>query len=170
LIENVVGRAFAGELVTMLDQKPVGALSAIAIATHPNQYPASVQLLAIKREFEVALGKTALRVIAVPIAAVPQLHGATAILAFRNGALEVAVVERMVLHLDREPLVMRIERRTARHRPGLEDAVKLQAEIIMQPGCRMLLNHEAPPLRRSHFGLARRLCGLLEIALFPVSG
>ena len=46
-----------------------------------------------------------------PVAAVPQLHRAAAILAFRNGPFEVAVIERMVLDLDRQPLVVRIERR-----------------------------------------------------------
>ena len=65
---------------------------------------------------------------------------------FGNGAFEIAVIERMVLDLDRQPLVVRIERGTARHRPGFEDAVEFQPEIVMQPGRVVLLDHEPPLL------------------------
>ncbi len=79
-----------------------------------------------------------------PIAAIPELHGAAAVLVIWNGAFEIAVIERMVLDLDREPLVVRIERGTARHCPRFENAVELQPEIVMQPSRVMLLDHEPP--------------------------
>ena len=53
-----------------------------------------------------------------PEAAIPQHDGAAAILALGDRALEVAVVERMVLDLDGEALVVRIERRALGHRPA----------------------------------------------------
>src|SRR5882757_4190857 len=129
-----------------------------------------MQLLALKGEFEVALLEAALGIDRLPGAAVPELHGAAAILIFRNRAFEIAVVERMILDLDRQPLVVRIERGAARHRPGLEDAVEFEPEIVMQPGRIVLLDHEAPQLRRRNLDLARRLAGLLEIALLAVDG
>ncbi|MGY3587190.1 hypothetical protein ACVIF9_005867 [Bradyrhizobium sp. USDA 4350] len=115
----------------MLDQQPVGALAAEAVVLHPHQHPAAVQLVTVQRELQVALLEAALGIVGFPGAAIPELHRAAAILVFRNGAFEVAIVERMILDLDRQPLVMRVERGPARHRPGLEDAVKLQPEIIM---------------------------------------
>ena len=67
-----------------------------------------------------------------PVATVPQLHRAAAILSLGNGALEITILERMVLDLDRKAFVVRIERGTSRHRPGLEDAVEFEAEIVVQ--------------------------------------
>ena len=102
--------ALMGELVAMLDQQPVGALAApastfIAVPFHAHQHPAAVQAFALKDELEVALLQAFVRItLRQPVAAIPQLHRAAAILAFGNGALEVAVVERMVLDLDRQPL------------------------------------------------------------------
>ncbi len=93
----------------MLDQQPVGALAAIAVVAHPHQHPAAMQLVAIQREFKIALLEAALGIVGFPIAAIPQLHGAAAILVVRNGAFEIAIVERMVFHLHREALVVRIE-------------------------------------------------------------
>ena len=82
-----------------------------------------------------------------PIAAVPDLDRAAAIFALRDGAFEVAVVERMVLDLDGEPLVCRIERWAARHRPGLEHAIQLETQVVVQAGRRMLLDDKAAPIR-----------------------
>ena len=76
-----------------------------------------MQLVAVQGEFQVALLEAALGIIGFPGAAIPQHDGAAAILIFRNGAFEIAVIERMVLDLDRESLVVRVERRATRHRP-----------------------------------------------------
>jgi hypothetical protein len=75
-------------------------------------------------------------------------------LPFRNGAFEIAVVERVVFHLHRQPLVVRIERGPFCHGPGLEDAVEFQPEVIMQTAGIMFLNDKAPSLRRRYLGLA----------------
>src|SRR5256885_16184572 len=105
-----------------------------------------------------------------PFTAVPELNGPAAILALGNGAFEVAVVERMVLDLDRQPLVMRIERRTARHRPGFEDAVEFQTKIVMQPRRVVLLDHEPPLFRWRYPDVAGRLVGLFEISFLSICG
>ena len=68
-----------------------------------------MKFFALQREVQLAFCISALWILAVPIAAIPNHDGAAAILALRNGALEVAVVQRMVFDLDREPLVVRIE-------------------------------------------------------------
>ncbi|MHC2538449.1 hypothetical protein ACVJMY_008018 [Bradyrhizobium diazoefficiens] len=154
----------------MLDQQPVGALAAIAIVAHADQHPASVQLFAVQRELQVALPKTTLGIIGLPGAAVPQHDRAAAILAFRDRSFEIAIVERMVLDLDRQPLVVRIERGALRHRPGLEHAVELEAEIVVQPAGVMLLDHEASLFRRGYRGLAGGLRGLLEVPLLSIGG
>ena len=159
----------AGEFVAVLDQQPVVALAAVAgrascarAQSCPCSFsPASVNLSSPLRR----AASTSLVAFGHPEAAVPQHDRAAAILALGDRAFEVAVVERMVLHLDRQALVGRIERRALRHRPGLEDAIVLQAEIVVQPGGRMLLDDEARVLGRPNLGLAARLGGFLEIAL-----
>ncbi len=78
----------------------------------------------------------------------------------RDRAFEIAVVERVVFHFDREPLVRRIERGPARDRPGLEHAIQLQPEVIVQPARGVLLDDEAQPLRWRHVTRAARLGGL----------
>ena len=70
---------------------------------------------ALEGEFQLALCQGLLGSLVafrLPIAAVPELDRATAILAFRDGPFEVAVVERMIFDLDRESFILRIERWT----------------------------------------------------------
>src|ERR1700760_1362808 len=119
-------------------------------------------------EFQVALGKAALRIVRIPGAAVPQLNRAATILVFRNGAFEIAIVERMVLDFDREPLVMRVKRWSSRDGPGLEDAVELEAEIVVQPRRGVFLDHEAALLGGRDLDVTRRLRGFLEVTLLAV--
>ena len=69
-----------------------------------------MQLLAVQRELEIALLEAAFGILGLPVAAVPELTVPPPYSPFGNRAFEVAIVERMVLDLDRQPLVMRIER------------------------------------------------------------
>ena len=144
LLQHVLAAAGLGVVIAVLDQQPVGALAAAAVVLHAHQHPLALEFLTHQREFEVTLGETFRRVFGVPVAAVPDLHRAAAVLALGDGALEVAVVERMILDLHREPLLARIEGGPARHRPGLEHAVIFETKIVMQPRGGVLLNHEAP--------------------------
>src|SRR3546814_5887966 len=90
LVENVRVLVAAGEVVVALDEQPVLLLVA-RLLRHAHQMPAPAELLALQLEIEVPLG-IALPGIAQrrPAAAVPQHHRAAAVLALRNGALEVA--------------------------------------------------------------------------------
>jgi hypothetical protein len=74
-------------------------------------------------------------------ALVPDDHRALAV-AGTDPALEVAVAERVVLDLDGEPLLARVGRRALRDRPGLQDSVGLEPEVVVQRARRVLLDHE----------------------------
>ncbi len=41
--------------IAVLDQQPVGSLAPVPVASHPHQYPTSLQPAAVQREFKVAL-------------------------------------------------------------------------------------------------------------------
>src|SRR4029077_18383716 len=98
-----------------------------------------------------------------PFAAIPDQYGPAAILALRNGALKRVVVDRMILDLDRQPLLARHQARTARHRPALHHAVMLKPQVVMQPARGVLLDHELAALAAPL--LAARLGGRVELAL-----
>jgi hypothetical protein len=130
-----------------------------------------VQPLAFEGELEVALGEALLRrhgAFGHPVAAVPELDRAATILPFGDGALEVAIVERMILDLHREPPVVGIERWSLGDRPGLEHAVELKPEVVMQPPRVVLLDDEAPALGRNDPVVATGLGGLGEVPFSPV--
>ena len=132
-------------VVMVLDQQPIGALATVAVVTHPNEHEASVQPLAVQHELEVALLHRLFRRLAalrLPVAPIPEHDRAATILALRDRAFEITIVERVVLDLDREPLVARIERRPLGYRPGFEHAVEFEAEIVMEPGGIVLLDDE----------------------------
>src|SRR5205814_6207582 len=65
-------------------------------------------------------------------AVVPDLDGAGAVLPLRDLALEARVLERMVLDVDGEMLLARLERHALRHRPARERAVALEAEVVVE--------------------------------------
>ena len=129
----------------MLDQQPIRAFTPGAIVAHAHQNPTAVQLFSVQREFQIALLESALRIVGLPIAAVPELHGPAAILGFWNRAFEIAIIERMIFNFHRQALIVRIERRPLGNRPGFENAAELQPEIIMQPA-RCVLLDDKPPL------------------------
>ena len=81
----------------------------------------------------------------LPGAAVPHDHVAAAVLAARDHALEVGVVERVVLDVDREVPRRGIEGQALRHRPAHEHAVDLEPEVVVQTAGAMPLHHEAGP-------------------------
>ena len=97
-----------------------------------------------ERELELALARAprAGR-LGLPRAAVPEHDGAAAVLALGDDAFEAAVLERVVLDLHREALVRRVEARPLGHGPALQDAVELQAEVVVQAAGGVLLDDEA---------------------------
>src|SRR3984893_18498231 len=92
----------------------------------------------------------------------------SAIFALGDLSLEVPIIERVILDLDRDPLVMGIERRAAGHSPRFKDTIELKSKIVMQPRCRMLLDNEPPPIGGGDPRLATWLGGLGEISLRAV--
>ena len=71
----------------------------------------------------------------VPRAPVPHDHVAAAVLALGDDALEVEVLERVVLDVDGQPAGPGVERRALRHGPADQHAVDLEPEVVVQaPG------------------------------------
>src|SRR6185295_4553908 len=88
-------------LVALLDQQPflLGLLEL-------DERPAAAELVALQVEQQLALLESLMRVLErLPDAAVPDDDGARAVVAFRNHALEVAVLERVILDFHGEPFV-----------------------------------------------------------------
>ncbi len=146
-----VAAAAAHEAILVLEEQP------LLVGRRSHQCERSFQLLAAQEEVQLAFGQLGadplLRLLAIAErvamvlvrrihAAIPDDDIAGAVLLRGNHALERAVVERMVLDLDREALVAVLQRRPLRHRPGLEHAVELEAEVVMQAARRVLLDHE----------------------------
>src|ERR1700730_1810687 len=110
-------------------------------------------------------------------AAIPDLHGAGAVLSLRDLAVEVEVLERMVLRCGGEVVFVRSLRQALWDRPRDEDATVLQTQVPVQPGCIVLLDDEPrcasrrgcaarglPGTRGVAFGaIARELCRRLDL-------
>ena len=135
LLEDVDCTGRARRIIIALDQQPVLALLA-RLAGYADKMPAAMELLAVELELEMAFRIALVRITnRFPAAAIPDDHRAAAILALRDRALELTVLEGMILHVHRKALLARDQARTARHRPALQHAVQLQPEIVVQaPG------------------------------------
>ena len=90
----------------------------------------------------------------VPRSQVSTLLGT--VLAVRDGALEVGVVDRVVFDMGGDVLDGGIERRPLAHRPAPQHAVVLQAEVIVQAGAmRLVLLHHEHRFAIARAGVAR---------------
>src|SRR6267154_405338 len=119
----------------------------------------------------MAFGEIAPGIVALwtPSADVPKLHRAAAVLSLRDDALEAAVFQGMVFDFDGKPLRRRIERRDFGHRPGFQDPVKLEPEIVMQSSGVMSLNEEAELLGLARRDFTPRLFGEGKVAFRAIS-
>ena len=154
-------------LVLLLDQQP--RLLLFAVALHPHQHPAAVQLVAAQLELQVAVAIALARVaVGQPGALVPDDHLAGAVLLRRDRALERVVRDRVVLDVNRHAPVVRVEARPLRHRPALHRAVELEAEVVVQPR-RPVLLHDERARRRVRLAALGRFRGDREIALGAVA-
>jgi len=97
-------------------------------------------------------------------AAIPDLDGSRSVLAGRNHALEVAVLERMVLDVDCKMPLALLQRNAFRHRPARERTSALEPEVVVEAPRGMPLDHEAKLLGVALFG-AERLRRLPRIPL-----
>ncbi|MND78806.1 hypothetical protein D3C80_705270 [compost metagenome] len=146
------GVAFAvdGIGVPLLEQQPVGPLGRLAaIALEPDQSPAALEPLALQIELDHALREGGVQVLVLrrPGSRVPQLDRPCPVVAGRDGPFEIAVVQRVVFDLDRQPLDGRVARRGLGDGPGLQHAVMFDAEVVMQAGRGMALDQIAQPAR-----------------------
>ena len=145
MLDRVGFGAGAFVVVMALEQQPVVGLAAGAgLGLQAHQVEAAVQALAVQDEGQFALLHALVGVVdRLPGAAVPGLHRAGAVLAVRDGALEVGIVDRVVLDMRRDVLDGGIERRALAHRPAPQHAVVLQAEVVVQAGAvRLVLLHD----------------------------
>jgi hypothetical protein len=134
--------ATARVAVPLLDQQPLLARRP-ALRLHPDERPAAAQLVAEQVEEDLALPQRLLWIADDrPPAPVPDDRLARPVVAVRDHALEVGVLDRVVLGLDRQALVGRVGGGALRDRPRLEDASPLQPEVVVEPSRRMFLNHE----------------------------
>src|SRR5262249_41280300 len=104
------------------------------------------KLFAIERKFDFAFGDLLKRVAVtfkVECTAVPDHHGAGAVVTLRDFAFEAAVREGMIFGLNGEALVCVIERRPFRDSPGFERSVDRKTEVVMKARCAMLLDHKS---------------------------
>ncbi len=132
--------------VPVFDQQPVVALPAVAVAAHADQHPAAMQPRAVQGELQIAALEgfsRGLRALRRPISAIPKLHRAAAVFTLGDGALEISVFERMIFHFDCQALVGRIDGGSARDRPGFEDAVEFEPEVVVETAGGVLLDDEA---------------------------
>src|ERR1019366_7305539 len=135
--EHAVGErlhvpAGGGKLVALLDEQP---LVAFFRALHPNDGEIAVQLFAVQAELQIATrqlgigGDVAQQVERAPV---PQHHAAPAVIAGRNIAFEIAVLQGVVFHVRREHLHRGVKRRPLGYGPGFQDAIDLQTKIVVQ--------------------------------------
>ena len=101
-----------------------------------------------------------------PGAGVPDDHVAAAVLAGGDHALEVDVLDRVILDVDGEALDRRVECRPVRHGPAREYAVHLEPQVVVTPPGAVPLHDEPErPRRAPGPGLAGRLRRAGEVTL-----
>ena len=99
--------------VPLLDEEPL-----LHFFLDLYQRPLPLALVTAQFEQQLALLETFLRITdGHPHATVPHDDSAGPVVPFGNGALEVSVLHRMGLHVDRQPLVVGIERWALGNRP-----------------------------------------------------
>src|SRR6185503_10111578 len=100
-------------LIALLDQQPV-----LLALLDFHERPLAVELVALELEKKFSLLQSFAPIFERdPFAAVPHNHAARAVITCGDDYFEATVLERMVFDFDGETLVIRVARRTLRHRP-----------------------------------------------------
>ncbi|MCY1399721.1 hypothetical protein D9M71_147840 [compost metagenome] len=164
--QHVMLRKVPRQGVAALDQEPL-RLAPAQLGAH--QAPAAAELLAMQFELQVPFRQSFLGIaLGRPVAVVPDDHVAGAVVSFRDMPFEVGVVQRMILHLDRQAPDAGVETRPLGHRPALQRAAQFQAEVVVQVAGVVLLDHEGerflPPPAAPRTGLG----SAAEVALARV--
>ena len=143
-------------------------------AARPDDREPAGDLLAVQLELQLA-GRDGGRGVEgrrlrLPGAPVPDDDVARAVLLRGDDALEVEILDGVVLDVDRHPAHVRVEGRALGDRPRHEDATDLEPEVVVETGGPVPLDDESPaPGRSAVGGRARgRLRRLPEVALAAV--
>ena len=147
-------------LVVALDQQPVLLL---AVQMRRHERPRALEPLPVEVHLELPV---ALLLEQLVRPAVPDLDRAGAVLAGRDLAVELRVLERVILDVDGQRPGAGLERHALRHRPGEQHAGALEAEVVVEPAGVVPLDHEDRLL--AALPPAERLGGLPGIALAAV--
>jgi hypothetical protein len=162
VVRIVVGALRRRVRVAFFDEQPL-----VLAALRLDERPPAAQLVAAQLEQQLALVEPGRDVVQrEPLPAIPDDDGARAVVVGRNHALEVDVVDGVVLDVDREPLVRRVRRRPLRNGPRLQHAIELEAEVVMSAPRRVLLHDEPLPARQ---GCAEGLGGSIGLSLCAIT-
>src|SRR5262249_41914126 len=170
--EGAISVARAVKGFAVLYEQPVVTTTVRTVVAHADQHPTAVQALPFELEPESPLPQHIERstlAFRLPETPIPQLHRAATVLPLGDGALEVSIIEWVVLDLDREAFHLRVEGRCPGDRPGLEHSIELEPQVIMQTAGGVLLDHEAQMIGGRDLTLAAWFSGLAEVPLGLIS-
>ena len=103
--------AFLLQAVVSLDEQPVVLPAAlIRLRAQPHDGELAIQPLAMENKLDLAVTQSVVRIYQrLPGAAIPGLDRSGAVLAVRNGALEIGVLQRVILDMRRDAFVVWVE-------------------------------------------------------------
>src|SRR5215471_2399737 len=159
----------ASKGVRLLDEQPALVIPVFR-APCAYQGPAAVEFLALEFELEMPLlvGLPRIR-LRRPSSAIPHHDRPSAVFLGRDNALELSILERMILDVHRQALVVGIEARSLRHCPAQQHAIELETEVVVHTPRGVLLNDEAERAGAPLLHLPARLRCHPEVALLPIT-
>jgi hypothetical protein len=137
-------------LVLLAEQEPV-LLVPVELRRH--ERPDALETLAGEPDRQAAVALLLQELVG---ARVPDLDGARSVLPGRDLPGERRVLERVVLDVDGEVALPRLERHALGDGPARERTVALEAEVVMEPARVVALDDEDRPARRA-VAVAERL-------------
>ena len=144
----------------ILGRGPVGLLEKqplFLLLPHAHESPSAPQLEPEQLQLHLAARILLERILGLERAepaAIPYDHRSSAVVAGRDHPLEVPVLERMILDVHREPLLLDTGRRPLGHRPTLEHALQLEPQIEVHVA-RPVLLHDETGARRGNGAAGR---------------
>jgi len=144
----------------------VHAVDHPVLAIGPEEHVAALHPLAVEDDHDLAVRP--LLGLVRPV--VPDRDVTRAVVAGRDVAPEVDVVERVVLDVNGEVVLLGVGGHAFGHRPRDENAIPFEPEIPVQAARVMLLHHKPRRLGRFPGNLGAGFWCLLEIALGLVLG
>src|SRR6185295_11957356 len=126
--------------VVLLEEEPL-----LLLLPHAHQRPAPAKLE--PEELQLHLAALVLLVDVLGLeraepAVIPDDHGSRPVVAGGDHALEGAVLQRMILDVDRQPLLLDARGGPLRDRPALQRAVQLEPEVVVHVARPVLLDDE----------------------------